>query len=68
MPRFPWHARDRTTPPAAAATFVARSAKNTSKERQRVFTLSNRAGTSELLHHEDRAPLPSGAILGYRHS
>ncbi|GAA3967493.1 hypothetical protein GCM10023085_57430 [Actinomadura viridis] len=48
--------------------FVARSVKNNSKERQRLFAGTGCTGQETILQHLNRAPLPSVAILSYRHS
>lgn len=48
--------------------FVARSAQNNSKERQRLFAGTDCTGQVTILHHLDRVPLPSVAVLSYRHS
>ncbi|WP_329521816.1 peptidase inhibitor family I36 protein [Spirillospora sp. NBC_01491] len=48
--------------------FVARSAQNNSKERQRLFAGTDCTGQVTILHHLDRVPLPSLAVLSYRHS
>jgi hypothetical protein len=49
-------------------SFVARSVQNNSKERQRLFAGTGCTGQQTVLQHLDRAPLPSVAILSYRHS
>ncbi|MEV4255193.1 peptidase inhibitor family I36 protein [Spirillospora sp. NPDC049652] len=48
--------------------FVARSVQNTSRERQRLFAGTGCTGQVTILQHLDRAPLPSVAVLSYRHS
>ncbi|RFU40472.1 hypothetical protein DZF91_16955 [Actinomadura logoneensis] len=48
--------------------FVARSVRNTSRERQRLFAGTGCTGEVTVLQHLDREPLPSVAVLSFRHS
>lgn len=48
--------------------FVARSVQNNSHERQRGYSESNCTGEDPLLEHRGNGPMPSVAILSYRHS
>lgn len=48
--------------------FVARSVQNTSRERQRLFAGTGCTGQVTILQHLGREPLPSVAVLSFRHS
>ncbi|MFC5187472.1 peptidase inhibitor family I36 protein [Actinomadura harenae] len=48
--------------------FVARSVQNNSRERQRLFAGTSCTGQVTILQHLNRAPLPSVAVLSFRHS
>ncbi|MCP2337405.1 peptidase inhibitor family I36 protein [Actinomadura rupiterrae] len=51
-----------------ALPFVARSVQNNSRERQRLFAGTGCTGQVTILQHLGREPLPSVAVLSFRHS
>lgn len=48
--------------------FPVRSAKNSSTQNQRLFTGANCTGDPLVLYHDNKVPLPSIAILSYKHT